>query len=483
LVAKLLTAFSLKQADDAWRKTVADSLIVGSVTCLWQALCKICHIPKLGSALQALSFYLVLVLLAALPAPAFVNDKEGLAFISLAALSLWLLGRLLGGKEERAANAIDIWVVAYACLNLISTASSHYLHESIKGMAKVFVYLGSFYLFTAQLGFAPRRKIAVAGALTLSAFVVGLYGLYQYKIGVAPLATWEDPNLESKAVRIYATFNNPNLLAGYLIPILPLTASLAIAACALRKWLLAALPACATLTIGLAIILTGSRGGYLGFFAEILFLCGIFGSYLWQEFPRQRPFICFSVLAVGIVLGVSFHHIPFLEQRFTSIFAGREHSSNSFRLNVWTSSLAMFKDNWWFGIGVGNEAFRLAYGLYMRSGFDALGTYCVPLEIAVELGVVGLLIFAGLLLSALSRGHLNFISVSDVWQKCLTAGAAAALIGLTVHGLVDTVFYRPQVHLLFWMIMAFLIAPDGQSKKINATSTGEGLKIDAGTVS
>ncbi len=61
-----------------------------------------------------------------------------------------------------------------------------------------------------------------------------------------------------------------------------------------------------------------------------------------------------------------------------------------------------------FGIGVGNQAFRLAYGLYMRSGFDALGAYCVPLEIAVETGVFGLLAFAVLLLAILCRAHLNF---------------------------------------------------------------------------
>ncbi len=29
---------------------------------------------------------------------------------------------------------------------------------------------------------------------------------------------------------------------------------------------------------------------------------------------------------------------------------------------------------------------------------------------------------------------------------------------MTIHGLVDTVFYRPQVHFIFWLIVSILVA-------------------------
>jgi hypothetical protein len=44
----------------------------------------------------------------------------------------------------------------------------------------------------------------------------------------------------------------------------------------------------------------------------------------------------------------------------------------------------MFKDNWLLGIGVGNQNFREIYGLYMKTGFDALSAYNIYLETAVE---------------------------------------------------------------------------------------------------
>ena len=114
----------------------------------------------------------------------------------------------------------------------------------------------------------------------------------------------------------------------------------------------------------------------------------------------------------------------------------------------------MFMDNWWFGVGPGNSTFPLAYGLYMKSGFDALGTYCVPLEIGVECGLLGL-VSAGILTVALyARAHLAF------WQnpgaRWMALGLTAALSGLIVQGLVDTVFYRPQVQFLFWLVVSGL---------------------------
>ncbi|MFN7860773.1 MAG: putative bicarbonate transporter, IctB family, partial [Pseudanabaena sp.] len=42
-------------------------------------------------------------------------------------------------------------------------------------------------------------------------------------------------------------------------------------------------------------------------------------------------------------------------------------------------------------------------------------------------------------------------------------GAIATLVGMLVHGLVDTVWYRPQVQLLWWLaisiISSFYISP------------------------
>jgi len=43
------------------------------------------------------------------------------------------------------------------------------------------------------------------------------------------------------------------------------------------------------------------------------------------------------------------------------------------------------KDNFLIGIGTGNTTFRLVYGLYMVTGFDALGAYNIYLDAYLDI--------------------------------------------------------------------------------------------------
>ena len=67
---------------------------------------------------------------------------------------------------------------------------------------------------------------------------------------------------------------------------------------------------------------------------------------------------------IGLVVAI-FVFVPSILKRLLSIFVLREDSSTSFRMNVYNSSISMFKDNWLMGIGTGNKTFREIYGLYM----------------------------------------------------------------------------------------------------------------------
>jgi putative inorganic carbon (hco3(-)) transporter len=469
VLTELLNIFSLRPLDRVWQETLASSTLVSSIRTISDTVSSKVKLESAGSFLQALSFGVTILLFAVLPLPQFTNDKEILAIFPLVSLFLWLSGKLIGGRERRQPIAADALVILYIGINILATASSHYFYPSLKGLMKVAVYVASYFVFTAQLSAAPRRKLWLALTLIAVGTLVALYGLYQYKTGVAPLATWEDPSIETKAVRIYSTLNNPNLLAGYLVPLLPISISLAIAAFLQGRWLLALLPAFSALILILATILTGSRGGYLGLIGGILTISFVTASFLWQRQAKARHFIIGAAVLLPIVSVIALHFLPSFEQRFASIFVGREHSSNSFRMNVWLSSLKMLADSWWLGVGVGNQAFVLAYGLYMHTGFDALGTYCVPLEVAVETGICGLVIFMLLVVAALCRGHFGFWREHSDTQSWLTLGAAAALISLMTHGLVDTVFYRPQVQFIFWLVLAFLLAYPQTSSNQPAT--------------
>jgi putative inorganic carbon (hco3(-)) transporter len=459
----LMPILSLDRFDQAWTDTLNGSAVFK----LWLKLKAVAsslakNASGLGSTLQTISFALVVLMFFVLAAPQFANDKGTLALLVVAAFGLRLLGTVLGGKERYKPSAIDALVLLYLGIYVVSTFASHYLMPSIKGLAKMVVYFLSYFLLVDTLQQSrSKRQIVILAALVLGGFLVSMYGLYQYKIGVAPLATWEDPNVEDKMTRIYSTLGNPNLLAGYLVPIAPVAFALALIPAfgkGLMRWLCIPLLGVAVV-ISAASWLTGSRGGWLGLLAAL----GCFGlaccAWLWQQRPKLRPFLLIGAVVLPLAAAAVIHFkFSSYEHRFLSMFAGSEHSSNAYRMNVYRSSFKMFQDNWWIGIGAGNETFRLAYGLYMRSGFDALGTYCVPLEVAVETGVVGLLSFLALTGAVLARAHQRFWETLEPTQRLLSLAAMSSIVGMIMHGLVDTVFYRPQVQFVFWLMVALVVA-------------------------
>jgi putative inorganic carbon (HCO3(-)) transporter len=115
----------------------------------------------------------------------------------------------------------------------------------------------------------------------------------------------------------------------------------------------------------------------------------------------------------------------------------------------------MFKDNWLLGIGVGNQNFREIYGLYMRTGFDALSAYNIYLETAVESGLFALLFFIAFLYSNLSKSIKYIFNHKNPRIIYLTI-ATVSIIGLLVHGCVDTVFFRPQIQVVFWTMIGII---------------------------
>ncbi len=461
LVDQLACKLSLKKLVQWWSSTVDQSILFRPLLYILSA-CD-ARTPeasrKLGSGLQLIAFLMVVGLFAVIGLPQFANDKSTLALIVVAASGSWFLGRLLGGKERRQVDAIDYLVLLFLAISIVATCASHYLMPSIKGLSKLVVYIVSFFLFTAVFRGSTKRKLIVVATVVATGLALSLYGFYQYKTGVAPLATWEDPTATSTETRIYATLGNPNLLAGYLVPVMPLSVGLGLTLIAQRRFVLGALPLIASAAIALATLLTASRGGYMGLFVGGAQFGVIIITYLWAKSKKARPLIISLALLSILIVGVVLTRIPAFQERVASMFVGREHSSNSYRLNVWGSSWRMFLNNWWIGIGIGNETFRLAYGLYMVSGYDALGTYSVPLEVAVETGVVGLIAFLVLVLATLSRAHNKFWHHEEPY-RWLMAGAACAMTAMLTHGLVDTIFYRPQVQLIFWLLIALVIAPD-----------------------
>jgi putative inorganic carbon (HCO3(-)) transporter len=351
----------------------------------------------------------------------------------------------------------DKFLLLYFIVVLISVAGSTLLPLSLKGFSKTLIYLGFYVSF---IHYIKDNKSKIKYILLLLGLVTvgeSLIALKQNFLSVSEISGWQDTtrlNPEEVMTRVYGTLKpyNPNLFGGYILGALPSTLIFAYLPILNKHYKTGLIGLLLFFLSATAIILTGCRGAYIGLFFELILLAVFTYHFLKNKF--RRIFIELSAIIFGLV-SAAVVSTSSLRARIFSIFAMRSDSSNSFRFNVYNSCLDMFKDNWLLGIGVGNQNFREIYGLYMRTGFDALSAYNIYLETAVESGLFALLFFIAFLYSNLSKSIKYIFNHKNPRIIYLTI-ATVSIIGLLVHGCVDTVFFRPQIQVVFWTMIGII---------------------------
>ncbi|MCL1495706.1 MAG: IctB family putative bicarbonate transporter [Pseudanabaena sp. Salubria-1] len=414
-----------------------------------------------GSRLLGAKFLggLLVILIATLPF--LENAQTGVigAAVAIAWLMMWLSDR-----RDADDQSVPIWtpihlpLISYWAIALIATLISPVRIAALDGMVKLTIYMIAFVSMSRMMRLGWRSVLV--GTYLVTTLLVCAYAVQQWYLGAPELATWTDITSETAGTtRVYSFLGNPNLLAGYLIPALPLGA---IAAIHWRSWGMKVLGAVVAILGAFCITQTQSRGGLLGLAAESFALVLLLVYWWGKRLPTWTLPVTFGGTASAIALGTIL--VPTLRKRVVSIF-GTEDSSNAFRVNVWMSVLNMIKAKPILGIGPGNKAFNLVYPLYQRSGYSALGAYSVPLELTVETGIIGVICYGWLIFSIFRQAWiaLNRLRSDRNMDGLWIIAAIATIVGMMTHGLFDTVWYRPQVQLLWWLAIAiissFYIAP------------------------
>lgn len=385
-----------------------------------------------------------------------VMSSDVIGFIALITVFLTVVKILTKPDETLSCRGYELWLLAYFMIVIISLAGSTLFHLSMKGFFKTFTYM-AFYFSLMQYLKNNKSKIPyLLGAIGLCVSFEAVVGFLQNFSHVEEISGWQDVsglNPEEVMTRVYGTLKpfNPNLLGGYFVAGIPALYGLSAYFLADRKYKLSVVGAVLALLSTLTLFLTGCRGSYIGMMVIFCSMFAVSAKYLWRNYKTIYLSVVGGVVAfaTSAILLVSS-----LRARVLSIFAMRQDSSNSFRFNVYHSSVEMFKDNWLLGIGVGNQNFREIYGLYMKTGFDALSAYNIFLEIAVESGIFALIAFVGFLIT-LVRNSVQFILKSENTKAViLVATAAISICAVCIHGFVDTVFFRPQIQFVFWTMVA-----------------------------
>ena len=387
-------------------------------------------------------------------------SSDTIGFFALIVMFLTFIKLVTKPDERLNFKSFEVWLIAYFMIVVISLAGSTLFALSLKGFFKTFVYIG-FYFSVVQYLKAHKNHtlwlLAVIGICTAGEIIVGFLQTFVHPEAIS---TWQDTsriNPEDVISRVYGTLQplNPNLFGGYLIAGFPVILGSVFYSFIKKNLNLIVISLVLSVLGVFTIFQTGCRGAYLALM--LIFGCVflISAKFFWNTYKKLYVSLISGIVVLffGAISCVSS-----LRHRFLSIFAMRNDSSNSFRFNVYHSSLQMFQDNWLLGIGVGNKNFREIYGLYMRTGFDALSAYNIYLEIAVESGIFALISFLGFL-GILIKKAISFIMNSENIEKVLFVSISlVSILAVCFHGFVDTIFFRPQLKFVFWTFVAVISA-------------------------
>ncbi len=188
-----------------------------------------------------------------------------------------------------------------------------------------------------------------------------------------------------------------------------------------------------------AFTLTGSRGGFLGL------LVG-FVAVAWQSRQRSR-FLILGSSALGVLV-IAAPTSPLARL----LYPGHpDIASTDVRTALFWAGLNMFEQHAWTGIGVGN--FKTLVGTYAiadeKLANVAHNTY---LEVAAELGILGLLAFVAVIFSSIWTLHRLRLQLAGGRNPLLYAAANALEAGLLAGSV--AIFFLSALHVrIMWFVV------------------------------
>lgn len=242
---------------------------------------------------------------------------------------------------------------------------------------------------------------------------------------------------------------HPNIMATLLLLLLPLAVALCLAYWpnpAKGKGVPFTLAAAAALLMGIAFLLTRSRGGYLAAAASIILL-------LWWMSWRKTA-VLFTLLAFIGAIWLATAVTPTAHQEIT------DTSTMAFRLHVWRIASNMIADFPFTGAGMGTFN-DVASRLYPFPPNTNPSTHNLFLQIAVDLGLFGLIAYTSLVLLTLYMGSRALQLVrrrQDKGSVAVIAGSLAGFIGMLLHGLVDNTVWGTRMAFIPWLVVGLITA-------------------------
>ncbi len=374
-----------------------------------------------------------------LPATLAAGWDEGLL---LGLFLLWGMRMLIGRKWEFRPSPVTLPLTVMFSLAILSVVFNRVPAALGAEAIRVLLQGVLFYLAGYNLIRSQKQVQILVVVMLIAVTIIAVYGIYQFAIGLETPDRWVFGESEAGIrTRVFSTVGNPNALGGYLILFAPVALALALR---IPDWprRLAALGV--FLLLSLCLVLTFSRGAWLGFVVS-LFVLGIILErrllLLLIAGLAAAPFILPRTIIDRIMVLFSAEYL-----RVSAVWG---------RIYFWRQAWERMIRNPWLGVGPGT------FGDAVARRHNIPGSIWVDnhyLKIGAEIGVSGLLTFLWLMLASVMGTWREWRRNTDPFQKALFTGGAAGLIAVVVQNLTVSVFEVLFVSTYWWFLTGILFA-------------------------
>ena len=349
---------------------------------------------------------------------------------------------------------------AYMCYMVISGIwSKTHILSSLIGLLWMGCFLG--YIMVANTVNTNEKLKNAITAINISSGLTGFIGIaefitynlthhtkwfnfiianplyYQFNDRVFGLFSFDIVNNVYPS-RAAATFDNPLILATFLVMTTPFCAFGAVYFKHSVNRTISTV--CLVLTLG-GIFCTESRGAYI---AVALTLLTMLVSNK-RVFKKMLPFIVMLAIGMPLVLVIRFKNSP----------AGDLLTSNNSRMRIWDCSLRVFLENPILGLGAGTE--NLHQLIIQRLHTDRAHAHNLFLQLAVEGGIIGI-IFAVAIIVIIVKNLYSLFKLKENKYRPYAIVYISAFIGFITMSLFEHTLQTPKEMMIYFFLLGFIEA-------------------------
>jgi O-antigen ligase len=334
-------------------------------------------------------------------------------------------------------------------------------------LVRLLLYIIFFATALAFINTLPRLR-AVAVTLIIFGGLLAFYSILQQVEAPSSIYGLREP----PQALPFGTYVNRHHFAALMEMTLGLTLGILFAGGQKRNRWLFLIAAASVMAI--AIVLTGSRGGMLGFVGLLALIAAASmfrqngnehrSSGESQSLPRRLAIVAggsaFFLLTIGLTL-----FLGGADSLLRS--AGINPGAGDFtsgRLQFWQTGLKIFRDH--PIIGAGLDAFGVAYSRYDPSNgaFRVEQAHNDYLQILADAGILGFLCVAAFIFLLFREGLATIRTSTDNFRRGAAIGALAGCFGILIHSFFDFPLRTPANGFMFLLLVVVAVSSIDQSR-------------------